>query len=419
MKHITLMAAAMSLVALPTFAADNDTSSRAAQDRISRTERREARKDFEQLVKDINALDDQPAARRAGATEAALQSGLPEARFAVPPKGQVGANLGSQFLAQEIAKNTGKTPQQILKARTDGDSWTQIVQANKQDMATLERKLSRIHEAMLNPNSKAVASANRDLKTRPAPAAVDSPLDKTIQTVNSLGQEQEARRLGLEAIARETRLSRREVEQAAEQNKQMGIGDFFVAQELALQSKKSVNEIWNLHLSPKSWADIAQSNNSSESQLERQLARIEDAMRGRAVRNDDTERVRARDQRRDGASPKATYDEAAFEKSVQAVNSLGQNADIQRVGLRAIARETAMSMSQVEQAHQQNQKLGMGDLFVAQELATKSRKSVDEIWRQHLSPKTWAEVAKDNNQDIGEIQRKLARVEQALRDAGK
>jgi hypothetical protein len=63
--------------------------------------------------------------------------------------------------------------------------------------------------------------------------------------------------------------------------------------------------------------------------------------------------------------------------------------------------------------------MGLGDLFVAQELSAKTKKSVDELWKAHLNQRTWTQVAAENNQDISDIQRKLARVEQSLRDAGK
>src|SRR6185436_6827221 len=146
-------------------------------------------------------------------------------------------------------------------------------------------------------------------------------------------------------------------------------------------------------------------------------------MRGRASRADDAQRVREREQnqsRTDSINPaRNTFDETAFQSSIQSVNNLGQNANAQSAGLAAMSRETALPLTQIQQARQQNQGLGLGDLFVAQELSVKTKKSVDELWKAHLNQRTWAQVAADNNQDIGEIQRKLARIEQSLRDAGK
>ena len=196
-----------------------------------------------------------------------------------------------------------------------------------------------------------------------------------------------------------------------------------MAQQLSVKTKKSVSELWNQHLSPKSWTEIAEENNLNAARLERQLARVEDTMRGRALPTDDTRRVREREENRrlDSTTTPArrTFDEAAFQNSIQSVNSLGQNASTQNAGLRAISRETALPLAQVQQAHQQNQGVGLGDLFVAQELSAKTKKSVDELWRAHLNQRTWAQVAAENNQDITDIQRKLERVEQSLRNAGK
>jgi hypothetical protein len=282
---------------------------------------------------------------------------------------------------------------------------------------------------MLNPNATP-AGANASTAQSPpnlppaSTAAGEPAIDKAIQSVNSLGQEQDARRLALDAIARETGLSRPQVEQAADQNQRMGLGDLFVAEQLSVKTKKSVTDLWNQHLSPKSWTDIAQENNQNAAQIERQLARVEDSMRGRASSAPDAQRVREREPnqpRVDSTTTtnltRNTFDETAFQNSIQSVNSLGQSGTAQ--GLAAIARETSVPLTQVQQMQQQNQGMGLGDLFVAQELSTKTKKSVDELWKAHLNQRTWAQVAAENNQDISAIQRKLARVEQSMRDTSK
>ena len=428
MKHLTLITTTITLIAIPAFAADNDTR-RNAQNQNTRAERREAKQEIEKLIQDINALDNQPAARRAGIAEAARQAGVATSRFESSAKDQ--RNVAGIFLAQEIAKNTRKSPQEIQKARTEAENWTQVATDNKQDLVALESKLRSIHAAMLDPEgTKARANAN----TATAQPNVNAPqtattvaepaFDRSIQAVNALGQEAAARQLGLQAIARETDLSRQQIEQAAEQNKQMGLGDLFVAQQLSAKTKKSVSDLWNQHLSPKSWTDIAQENNQNAAQLERQLARVEDTMRGRTSRSDDAQRVRERERNQartdSAANPKpAAFDETAFQSSIQSVNNLGQNANAQNAGLAAMSRETALPLSQLQQTRQQNQGMGLGDLFVAQELSVKTKKSVDELWKLHLNQRTWSQVAADHNQDIGEVQRKLARVEQSLRDAAK
>ena len=417
MKSLAILFTTMALVAVPAFAADSATQQR------NRAERLEARQDIERLIRDINSLESQPAAKRAGAAEAARQAAVPPGRFLTPAKDQPKAGLAGLFLAEEIGKNAKKSPEALLQARVAGETWTQIAQANRQDLTTLERKLTRIHEAMLAPDGNRARARDRAATTdrtlngaQPATVGGDSPFGTSIQSVNALGQEQEARRVGLGAIARETDLSRQQIEQAAEQHKEMGLGDLFVAQQLASKSKKSISDLWNQHLSPKSWEAIAQENGANASQIERQLARIEDTMRGRTPRAD-AERVRGRDERLNAAndSTRTTFDESTFERMIQSVNSLGQNANARRAGLNALSRETAVSLSQVEQAEQKHRNLGMGDLFVAQELSAKTRKSIEELWKEHLSPKTWSQVARDNNQDPGELQRKLSRIEQTLR----
>ena len=417
MKYFTAITAVITLITVPNFAADNAAT---------RAERREARQEFEQLVRDINALESQPAAKRAGVAEAARQAAVTPARLEAPRKDQPRAGLAGLFLAQELARGTKMSPDEIFKKRVAGDSWTQLIQENNQNLATIESKLTLIHQAMLNASGtpRAATSLPATTATPATTPQTAATLDNTIQSVNALGQDADTRQAGLNAIARETGLTRQQVEQAQQQNQNLGLGDLFVAQQLALKTQKSVNDMWNQHLSPKAWTDIARENNADAAQIERQLARVENTMRGRTGPTA-AERVRARDQSTlpntttPAPTTPAVFDETTFQQSIQSVNSLGQNANARQAGLTAVSQETTVPLAQVQQAQQQNQNLGLGDLFVAQELSAKTRKSIDELWRQHLSPKTWAEIVRENNQDPGDIQRKLARVEQALRNATK
>ena len=423
MKHLPTMVATIILITLPVFTAESDA--RPVTQEQNRAARRELRQEFERLIQDINSLESQPAARRAGDAEASRQAAVPPGRFLTPPNDQPKAGLAGLFLAQEIGKNAKKDPEELLKARVDGATWAQIAQENKQDLAALERKLTRIHEAMLAPDGNRARANNRAATTdstvnrnQSTVAGGDTPLGTSIQAVNDLGQEQETMRIGLNAIARETGLTRQQVEQAADQHNEMGLGDLFVAQQLAVKTKKPVAELWSMHLSPKTWEAIAQENGANANQIERQLARIEDTMRGLAPRAD-AQRVREREQRVNTANDPApvAFDQSTFEKTIQSVNTLGQNANARRAGLNAVSRETTVPLSQVEQAEQQNRNMGLGDLFVAQELSARTKKSIEDLWKLHLSPQTWSQIARDNNVDPGELQRKLTRIEQTLRSS--
>ena len=126
---------------------------------------------------------------------------------------------------------------------------------------------------------------------------------------------------------------------------------------------------------------------------------------------EDRTRVRERRERR------GTMTE--LERRVAAINALDDQPQAMRAGLTASSRETAMPLPTVEQNQKQNANVGLGDFFVAQELSIKTQKSVDELLRQHAAGKTWNEISTANNQDVESIQRKLANVEQAMRDAVK
>lgn len=406
MKRLTLLLAAMGVLAGPIYAADDDLR-RGARDR---GERRETRRDVEQLIRDINDLAKKPGTTSAGLAEAARLAGVSLDRVQRENRDHPVMGLAGIYLALEYATRTGKPAEQFISARTTGQqSWTQIAQANNINLSEVERELSQLHSVLLSPGDRQRAERGQDLP-REARGG-DTYFQDTIQEVNQLGQQAEAEREGLVAIARATDLPLRRVEQAHQQHQNLGLGDLFVAQQLSAKSGKSIDELWQMHVRDKrTWADIAQQYNQDVTDLQRKLTRIEAAM---------SDRVPVRERERDrGFRDDRTPLTSSFQETIQQVNSLGQAPAAERAGLTAFSKEAAVSLNDIEQAHRRHQNLGLGDLFVAQELAVKSRKSIDELWRMHVDDKrTWADVAREFNVDVTDIHRKLARVETQMRQA--
>jgi hypothetical protein len=104
---------------------------------------------------------------------------------------------------------------------------------------------------------------------------------------------------------------------------------------------------------------------------------------------------------------------------VQALNRLNNKSTAKTAGLQAISKETAVPLPTLEEAQRQNPNAGLGDLFVAQEINTRTQKSMAELLKLHSDGKSWSEIAKDHNQDVTALEQKLERVEQAVGDADK
>jgi len=181
---------------------------------------------------------------------------------------------------------------------------------------------------------------------------------------------------------------------------------------MAVQTQKSVDEMLKLHSSGRTWNEIALMNNKDIPTIQAKLDRIEDAMQPGANASTTEDRTRVRERRE-------RQPMTELERRIAAVNALDDQPQAMRAGLTASSKETALPLPTVEQHQKQNANVGLGDFFVAQALAIATQKSVDELLKQHAAGKTWTEMAKENNQDVENIQKKLANVEQAMRDAVK
>ncbi len=413
MKTFTLLiTTTTALLTFSTYAADDATT---ARERRQRAERRGAPADIDRLVREINVLDNKPAAKRAGLAAISKETSIPLNKIEDARADHPTVGLAGLFMAHELSARTKKPVNQFIQEQQTGKSWTELARANRQDLATIEDKLARIQQAMENPeavaaNNNEERNRNRDRAARRGPP---SEIEKSVEAINALDHNPAAMRAGLSAISKETAVPLPTLEEQQRRNPNVGLGDLFFAQDLAVQTQKSVDEMLKLHSSGRTWNEIALMNNKDLANVQAKLDRIEDAMQPGAAVPAPDDRTRVRD-RRDRRAPLNE-----LERRIAAINTLDDQPQAMRAGLTASSKETAMPLPTVERNQRQNANVGLGDFFVAQELSIKTQKSVDELLRLHASGKTWNEIATTSNQDMESIQRKLANVEQAMRDAVK
>jgi len=413
MKTFTLLiTTATALFTLSAYAADESTT---ARERRQQAARGGTGAEIDRLVREINVLDNKPAAKRAGLAAISRETSVPLTKIETARTDHPNMGLAGLFMAHELSAQTKKPVDQFIQEQQTGKSWSELARANRQDLVTLEDKLVRIQRAMENPDAPAVTSNDERIRARERAArrGTRTEMEKSIDAINALDENPAALRAGLNAVSKETAVPLPTIEELQKRNANVGLGDLFVAQALAVQTQKSADEMLRLHSGGQTWNEIARVNNKDLSDMQAKLDRIEDAMQPGATVPTTEDRTRVRERRDRRASM------TELERRIAAINSLDDQPQAMRAGLTASSRETAMPLPTLEQHQKENANVGLGDFVIAQELSIKTQKSVDALLREHAAGKTWNEIATANNQDAETIQRKLANVEQAMRDAVK
>lgn len=257
--------------------------------------------------------------------------------------------------------------------------------------------------------------APRRNQTQQTGAAGD--LERRIQSINQLDKNQAALMAGMAAVSKETAVPLTTIETEHKDHPQMGLGGLFMAHQLSVTTHKPVDQLIKQRQSGRGWAELARANNQDLADLDQKLTRIEDAMRNpgaasstssSAVSTADRTQVR-----------EATPAPSGLENRIATLNQLDDKPLVMRTGLQALSKETATPLPQLEELQKQQTTAGIGDLFIAQELALRTHKSADELLKAHTGGKTWEQIIAENNQDRGVIEQKLSRIEQAMRDADK
>jgi hypothetical protein len=241
---------------------------------------------------------------------------------------------------------------------------------------------------------------------------VGADIDKRIQALNRLDNNSSAMMAGMAAVSKETAVPLPTIEAEHKQHPQVGLAGLFIAHELSVKTHKPVDQLIKQRQAGRTWTELARANGEDLNELDQKLARIEDAMRNpgaAANRNVAADRAQVREREV----------KTELDKRIEALNALDDKPLLMRTGLAALSKETATPLPQIEELQKRQATAGVGDLFVAQELAVRTYKTADELLKLHADGKSWAQIITDNNQDRSSIEQKLSRIEQMMRDADK
>lgn len=251
------------------------------------------------------------------------------------------------------------------------------------------------------------ADRDRERQTERRESRQAADIDTRVRAINRLDNNQQTFRAGLTAVSKETAVPLPTIEAEHKDNPRVGLAGLFMAHEISVKTKKPVDQLLRQASSGRSWSEIARANNLDLSDVEQKLDRIESAMRGQtATGKNERTPVRAEESAR-----------TDLDRKVAAVNDMDDQPLQMRTGLAAISKQTATPLPRVEELQKQHPNASVGDLFVAQELATKTQKSANEFLRQHADGKSWSKIIADQNQVRTDIEQKLERIEQAMKEA--
>src|SRR5215211_6141702 len=107
-----------------------------------------------------------------------------------------------------------------------------------------------------------------------------------------------------------------------------------------------------------------------------------------------------------------------IDRRIQTINRLDNNASAKQAGMAAVSHETAVPLTTIEAEAKDHPTLGLGGLFMAHELSVKTKKPADQLIKTRQGGKTWSEIARDNNANLSDLDAKLTRIENALRNPG-
>ena len=278
-----------------------------------------------------------------------------------------------------------------------------------------------ITASLITANAADKKDKDKDKAATPR-AGVGADIDRRIQAINRLDNNASAKQAGMVAVSHETAVPLTTIESEAKEHPTLGLGGLFMAHELSVKTKKPTDQLIKTRQGGKVWSEIARDNNVNLSEVDAKLTRIENALRNpgtastttttttTTTRENDRTAVRERDRDRDRTR-------TALDTTVASINTLDDKPVVMRTGLSSLSKETATPLPQIEELQKQNATAGLGDLFIAQELATKTQKPASEFLNQHNAGKTWTQVISDANQDRSNIEQKLTRIEQAMKDA--
>lgn len=109
-------------------------------------------------------------------------------------------------------------------------------------------------------------------------------------------------------------------------------------------------------------------------------------------------------------TPVVADEDKDLEKAVSQMDASGKNPAADEAALNQIAKETGVSKEELRRQKAEH-KLGNGSLYIANVLAAKTGKSVDQIVALHRGGRGWGRIAKENNVKVGPLVSDARRLE--------
>ena len=141
MKKLAVILTALAFLGgASTYAAD-------AVKKAEKREQREAKIDIEKRIHELNKLDNNAAAKRAGLNMVSHETAVPLPTIEAEHKEHPNVGIAGLLVANELATHTHKPVEHFIKAHGE-KSWTEIVTANSANLDAIDAKLTRLEQAM-------------------------------------------------------------------------------------------------------------------------------------------------------------------------------------------------------------------------------------------------------------------------------
>lgn len=108
---------------------------------------------------------------------------------------------------------------------------------------------------------------------------------------------------------------------------------------------------------------------------------------------------------------------ADIDNRIMAINRLDNNQAAMMAGMAAVSKETAVPLPTIQAEHKEHPGVGLAGLAVAHELAVRTHKPVEQFLKARRADRSWQEIAKTHGVSLDELDAKLTRIEEAMRNA--
>lgn len=103
-----------------------------------------------------------------------------------------------------------------------------------------------------------------------------------------------------------------------------------------------------------------------------------------------------------------------LENHARRVNKQADKPGMMQVALERISTETGVPLDRVQAMHKDHPDAGAAGVLMANVMAAETKKSPEDFLKKHLSGKSWAEIARDNNVPADKLDVRLNHLETAL-----